>query len=389
MATVLTYGTYDIIHYGHVLFLKRAKELAEGGKLIVGLSTDCFHEKLKHKPKCYFTYEQRKKVLEGIEYVDEVFPEETWEQKAGDIEKYNVDILVMGDDWSGKFNCFQTGKCKVMTLPRTIEGFEPISDTQLKQKIFMQKQADLDKIDIVVTYVKEDAPGFIEEREMWRAKTTSLTGCGQNSKCRWRDWNFLNFWFRGVEQNVPWVNKVFLVVKDKLHIPTWLNLDHPKLRIIFHDEYIPKQFLPTFNTHTIEMFYANIPDLSEYYITCNDDFFFTNPTPKDYFVLNGIPVRDLRHKETLIRKGDWSAMLKNGQVLLSKMYFDGNSLPYTFGYTHLPELRCKSLEKNLLEKWKDELYATLGDGKFRNRKNCVSSWLFVDALKYDKRYPKI
>jgi len=84
-------------------------------------------------------------------------------------------------------------------------------------------------------------------------------------------------------------------------------------------------------------------------------------------------------------------MLKNGYRLLSKIYFGGASEfpPYGFKYTHLPELRCKSLEADLLRRYENDLYAMLGDGKFRTRKNCCSSWMFIDALKYDDRYRKI
>ena len=97
MKKVITYGTYDLITPGHIQHLKEAKEM--GDYLIVGLSTDRFNS-IKHK-KSYLSYEERKVVLEAIRYVDEVIPEEEWEQKKDDIKKYNVDILTMGSDWEG------------------------------------------------------------------------------------------------------------------------------------------------------------------------------------------------------------------------------------------------------------------------------------------------
>lgn len=97
MRKVITYGTYDLITPGHIQHLKESKEM--GDYLIVGLSTDEFNS-IKHK-KSYLTFEERKVVLEAIRYVDEVIPEEQWEQKVGDIEKYNIDILTMGSDWEG------------------------------------------------------------------------------------------------------------------------------------------------------------------------------------------------------------------------------------------------------------------------------------------------
>lgn len=97
MKKVITYGTYDLITPGHIQHLKESK--AMGDYLIVGLSTDEFNS-IKHK-KSYLTFEERKVVLEAIRYVDEVIPEEKWEQKIGDIKKYNIDILTMGSDWEG------------------------------------------------------------------------------------------------------------------------------------------------------------------------------------------------------------------------------------------------------------------------------------------------
>ena len=114
MKTVLTYGTYDLLHVGHINILKRAKEL--GDFFIVGLSTDEFNA-LKGKTS-FYTYEQRKSVLEAVKYVDLVIPERSWEQKTDDVKKYNVDIFVMGDDWEGKFD-FLRDYCEIKILPRT------------------------------------------------------------------------------------------------------------------------------------------------------------------------------------------------------------------------------------------------------------------------------
>ena len=116
MKRVLTYGTYDLLHYGHINLLKRAKEL--GDYLIVGLSTDEFNE-IKGK-KAYHNYETRKLMLEAIRYVDLVISEENWSQKIDDIKKYQVDLLVMGDDWSDseKFTSLKE-YCEIRFLPRT------------------------------------------------------------------------------------------------------------------------------------------------------------------------------------------------------------------------------------------------------------------------------
>ena len=114
MKRVITYGTFDILHYGHIRLLKRAKAL--GDYLIVALSSDEFNE-IKNK-KSYYTYEQRKLLLEACRYVDLVIPENNWEQKESDIKEYKVDTFVMGDDWKGKFD-YLDSVCEVVYLPRT------------------------------------------------------------------------------------------------------------------------------------------------------------------------------------------------------------------------------------------------------------------------------
>ena len=127
MKKIITYGTYDLLHYGHINLLQRAKAL--GDYLIVALSTDEFNWDSKQK-KCYFTYEQRKRLLESVRYVDLVIPEENWEQKINDVKEFKIDTFVMGDDWAGKFD-FLKEYCDVVYLPRTPE----ISTTQIKNDL--------------------------------------------------------------------------------------------------------------------------------------------------------------------------------------------------------------------------------------------------------------
>ena len=128
MKRVITYGSFDLLHYGHINLLKRAKEL--GDYLIVCLSTDEFNEREKNK-KAYFSYEKRKMLLEAVRYVDLVIPEENWDQKITDIHEYHVDVFAMGDDWEGKFDFLKKEGVEVVYLPRTPE----ISTTQIKQDL--------------------------------------------------------------------------------------------------------------------------------------------------------------------------------------------------------------------------------------------------------------
>ena len=128
MKRILTYGTFDLLHYGHIRLLKRAREL--GDYLIVALSTDEFNA-LKGK-KAYYDYETRKKMVEAIRYVDLVIPEENWEQKINDVQMYKADVVVMGDDWanSDRFDYLKE-YCELVFLPRT----EGISTTKIKDDL--------------------------------------------------------------------------------------------------------------------------------------------------------------------------------------------------------------------------------------------------------------
>ena len=127
MKKIITYGTFDLLHYGHINLLRRAKKL--GDYLIVALSTDEFN--LQKDKISYFDYQQRKILLESIRYVDLVIPEISWEQKREDVKKYYADIFVIGDDWEGKFDFLKDEGVEVVYLPRT----EEISTTQIKEDL--------------------------------------------------------------------------------------------------------------------------------------------------------------------------------------------------------------------------------------------------------------
>lgn len=128
MKRVITYGTFDLLHYGHINLLHRAKML--GDYLVVALSTDEFNLNEKQK-KCYFPYEQRKALLESIRYVDLVIPETCWDQKRTDIHQYHIDTFVIGDDWKGRFDYLKDEAVEVVYLPRTPE----ISTTAIKSNL--------------------------------------------------------------------------------------------------------------------------------------------------------------------------------------------------------------------------------------------------------------
>ena len=243
-------------------------------------------------------------------------------------------------------------------------------------------------IDIVVTYLDDSVEAWRDEYA--RCKQLELTGKITNDSNyqafgpeRYRNWHNFKYWFRSVEQNCPWVNKVFLLVKDAAHIPSWLNTKHPKLRIVYHDEFIPKELLPTFSVNSIEMFYYRIKDLSDHFITCNDDFFFINPIPAEKFFENDIIVQWIKKKPYILNglTGEfdtWKQIIDNNNKFLKRYMKPGEECMYQD--SHLPEPRVKSFEAAFMKEHYDEIFNSLKVSHFRNKKNYMS-WLFIDMLK--------
>lgn len=128
MKKVITYGTFDLLHYGHINLLERAKKL--GDYLIVALSSDAFNEREKHKIT-YQSFEERKRLLQAIRYVDEIIEENSWEQKVSDVKKYGIDVFVIGEDWKGKFDFLKEEGVEVVYLERTPE----ISSSLIKENL--------------------------------------------------------------------------------------------------------------------------------------------------------------------------------------------------------------------------------------------------------------
>lgn len=239
-------------------------------------------------------------------------------------------------------------------------------------------------IDIVVTWVDQSDPKWEESFNHYKnleagkdpKRSTDRQAFGIE---RYRDWESFPFWFRGVEKNCPWVHKVFLVVANKNQVPSWLNIKHPKLRIIYHEEFIPKELLPTFNIMPIEMFYYRIPDLSNNFITCNDDFFFLNPCEEEMFFQNNLCVQRLipRHTNLYPENNTWNKILNNNVRFLQRHIPE---YKVTFKYSHLPEPRQKDFEAKIMKQYYDEIYKSFCMSRFRNPKNYLS-WLFIDIMK--------
>ena len=139
------------------------------------------------------------------------------------------------------------------------------------------------RIDFVVTWLDSNDPKWQEDFRKYKGITTTA----DQSKARYRDWDFFKYWFRAVEKYAPWVHKVYVITNGKF--PDWINPDCDKLVLVKHSDYIPEQFLPTFNSRTIEFYMNRIKGLSEHFVYFNDDMYLNAPVNPDYYFRNGLP----------------------------------------------------------------------------------------------------
>ena len=244
-------------------------------------------------------------------------------------------------------------------------------------------------IDIICTYVNERDSQWQQDFEYWKWKEinqgrTRLSNRQAFGEERTREWDAFKYWFRAVEKNCPWVNKVVLVVQNERHVPEWINKDCKKLKIVYHDEYIPKELLPTFNAMPIGMYFGYIKDLAEKFIMCDDDFYFINPISEDRFFKDDKPVHPENKIPYKLYDGDClTCQAKvfyhtlNNNLILEKQI---TNKKIKYGFYHLPSARLKSFEKEILDKYKNEIMGSFIRSKFRHKTN-VCNYMFDDLLK--------
>ena len=185
----------------------------------------------------------------------------------------------------------------------------------------------MEKIDFILTWVDGSDPNWIVEKRKFQEKgeTPSVLD-DSNTDCRYRpDTELLRFWFRAVERYAPWVNKIYFVTCGQK--PVWLNENHPKLNLLSHKDYIPSQYLPTFNANTIEMNFHRIDELSEHYVYFNDDMFLIRPILPEFFFKRGVPVlsTDLRYYKG-IGYNNWSRLIFNDYCLVNMSFNIHNTI---------------------------------------------------------------
>ena len=254
----------------------------------------------------------------------------------------------------------------------------------------------MDKIDFVVTWVDGNDPAWQAER----AKYAPNKDSSDNSVIRYRDWDLMRYWFRGVEKFAPWVNKVYFVTCG--HYPEWLNLEHPKLVHVKHTDYIPQECLPTFNSNVIERYLHKIPELSEQFVLFNDDMFLTRMTERKDFFQKNLPCDTVIFGQTFgLSPDDVFARTMFNNIAVINKYFSKHQVvkryPFKFynlkygkallrnicllpfghfaGFldTHLPVSHLKSTFFEVWEKEHD-LLSECGTHRFRE-KGDVTHWL--------------
>lgn len=142
----------------------------------------------------------------------------------------------------------------------------------------------MDKVDFVILWVDGSDINWITEKKLYDKSIIDAASCA----ARFRDWNILQYWFRGIEKFAPWVNRIFFITWG--HLPKWLNTSHSKLQIVNHKEFIPAKYLPTYNSNAIELNLHRIANLSEKFVLFNDDTFIIQPVCKEDFFQKGMPV---------------------------------------------------------------------------------------------------
>ena len=254
-----------------------------------------------------------------------------------------------------------------------------------------------DKIDIVLTWVDGNDPEWRKQKSEYELKIKGINK-SSNNNVRFRDWDNLQYIFRGIEKYMPWVNKIHFVTWG--HLPKWLNVECEKLNIVNHNDFIPKEYLPTFNSNTIELNLHRIPGLADRFINFNDDMFVIGETRKEDFFLHGLPMdmavlspapcfRDVmccietnnlgiindHFKITDIKrnKDKWYTP-KYGKFLIRTILFSKFKTILGLFEPHIPFSYLKSVAIDLWNK-EYEVLDNTSKNKFRTRDD-VNEWLF-------------
>ncbi|MGX7011908.1 glycosyl transferase [Lactococcus cremoris] len=272
----------------------------------------------------------------------------------------------------------------------------------------------VEKIDFVVTYLDGSDEKWAKERDSYRHVQADGTG-HENGESRYRNMDNFHFFLRAVEKYAPWVNKIHIVTWG--HIPEWLNVNHPKINVVNHEDFIPKDYLPTFNSNAIEFSFDKIPGISEYFVNFNDDMFLNSKMePTDFFV-DGVPRLQIMHAPFMPSDPLFSSntlalnkivnakpkylfnskmfSLKNGLFAVMANIYMAPLLKYYgrflgFREDHLPAPHTKSIYNQVREELPD-YFEFVGKSKFRNSQDIksISHWLMLDYARATNQFVPI
>ena len=184
-----------------------------------------------------------------------------------------------------------------------------------------REAADMhEDIDFVITWVDSTDPAWQKSKALWLAKENRGAAADATQASRWRSWDTLKYWFRGVEKYAPWVHGVYFVTCGQ--VPAWLNPDAPKLHIIDHRDFIPDKYLPTFSSHPIELNFHRIPGLSERFVLFCDDFFLTDQVSETDFFDNGLPCDCIEEQPVSFRKPGVYNDIRVNDIVFANRHFN-------------------------------------------------------------------
>jgi len=229
-----------------------------------------------------------------------------------------------------------------------------------------------DPIDIVIPWVNPFDVVWQQDFRHYK-----LLDSGDCDFGRFRDCNTLRYVLRSIEKNCLWCRYVFLVLASSTQIPSWLNTICPRLKIVYHKDYIPSEYLPTFNTNVIEIFYSNIEELSDNFILCNDDTFFCETLPDTFFFIDNKPVYNLA-KEYGFSDTDWGVQLSNS-LNAAKLVMQTNVDAYSTH--HLPVSYSKGINAFCLYKLGSYIWGSLGNSRFRTRTDILQNLFYYVTIK--------
>lgn len=256
----------------------------------------------------------------------------------------------------------------------------------------------MQKIDFVIPWVDGSDLAWRQQKAQYAGLSADGEGLQFDDRARYQDWGLLRFWFRGVERFSPWVNKIHFVTWG--HLPSWLNVSHPKINVVKHEDYMPSEWLPTFSCNPLELNFHRIKGLSEQFVYFNDDMFLINKTRPEDFFHKGLPRATAGLVPYRVQKGDWLYFPLNNVAIINEHFQPRKSimshlgkwfnpkygpnnlinllmLPfpafYGFNEYHLPNSFLKSTYETVWEKEGDILKET-SQHRFRHHSD-VTQWL--------------